>query len=127
MTDTGWVCLEELGTEFLVVDGAVANFNEAIEACETREGTLASITNIDEFFGVLKIGSSLGELEQPTWIGVRSRFEFTQDSEASDTSNYEFLDGSSSKFFEVENEFPWRFNGPESFAIRQCVRMNPTT
>ena len=71
MNSTGWVCLEDLGVAFNVFDQPRLGFDDAITACEEEGRTLASIRSLDEFFGVMSVGSSLGFLETDLWLGVK--------------------------------------------------------
>ena len=64
MNSTGFVCLENLGVAFNIIVEPRLSFDNAATACEEEEGTLASIRNLDEFFGVLSVGTSLGFLER---------------------------------------------------------------
>ena len=49
MTESGWICFEDLEVEFKVVVEPKLNFDDAISACERDNGTLASIRSASEF------------------------------------------------------------------------------
>ena len=70
MANSGWQCLEEVGDEFLVVSSPGLDFIQAALACAEEDATLARIESVQEFFGIIRIGSCL-VFENAAWIGVR--------------------------------------------------------
>ena len=128
MTDTGWICLDRLDTAFKVVLTPGVSFFKAIGACVADGGTLTSIRDFQDWNGIISVGSTLGATEQDFWIGVEAKVRFTENSQAATPTNYEFLDGTNSSFFNVtRGDFPWRDKKPFDRLDRQCVAMNPTT
>ena len=128
MTDTGWLCLDRLETAFKVVRMPRADFSQAVDACAVDGGNLASIRDLQDWAGIISVGSNLGAFQEDFWIGVRATFNFDDDSQAAIPSNYEFLDGTEDIFFNVpKGNFPWNRTNPVHNRNHQCITMNPTT
>ena len=127
MTESGWICFEDLEVEFKVVVEPKLSFDDAISACERDDRTLACIRSASEFFGVILVGNTLGDLrgQGVFWVGVKTK----QDTAPNTPNNYEFIDGfSNSSFFqESQGIFPWREGVPSIIPDHRCVVSRPAT